>query len=136
MAPSTLINTIDILSNKFAYDTNVFVKDIIKKLSDKYDFSNSEALEFLNIKDVVLQNNKKEKKQKKEKKEGTKKMSGYLIYSNHIRVTIKQELEDENGEKPKPTEVIRAIALKWKYLSDEEKEKWNTDAKSDPEEGN
>ena len=78
---------------------------------------------------------KKEKKDKKEKKEvdpnKPKKTSGYLIYSNSVRAEVKEQLIAD-GNEGKPKEVVQAIAVKWKELTDEEKAVWNEKAKTPP----
>lgn len=78
---------------------------------------------------------KNDKKEKKEKKEvdpnKPKKTSGYLIYSSSVRQEVKAKLIEDGGE-GKPKEVVRAIAAKWKELSDEEKAVWNEKAKTPP----
>ena len=81
----------------------------------------------------------KEVKAKKEKKpvdpNKPKKTSGYLIYSGTIRAEVKEKLIADGGE-GKPTEVIKAIAAKWKELNDEEKVVWTDKAKAIKEQVN
>jgi hypothetical protein len=78
---------------------------------------------------------KKGKKEKKEKKpvdpNKPKKTSGYLIYSSSVRAEVKEQLIAAGGE-AKPTEVVQAIAAKWKELGDDEKSVWNEKAKTPP----
>ena len=78
---------------------------------------------------------KKEKKEKKEKKpvdpNKPKKTSGYLIYSSTVRAEVKEQLIAAGGE-AKPTEVVQAIAAKWKELGQDEKAVWNEKAKTPP----
>jgi len=94
-----------------------------------------EELEKLNgvVQEVV--DDKKTKKAKKEKKpvdlNKPKKTSGYLVYSGTIRTEVKEKLIADGGE-GKPKEVIKAIAARWKELSDEEKAVWNEKAKTPP----
>ena len=94
-----------------------------------------EELEKLNgvVQEVV--DDKKTKKAKKEKKPvdptKPKKTSGYLVYSGTIRTEVKEKLIADGGE-GKPKEVIKAIAARWKELSDEEKAVWNEKAKTPP----
>ena len=75
-----------------------------------------------------------EKDEKPKKKRG---ITGYLLYAKETRPTVKQELIDGGEENPKPTQVITEVAKRWKSLDDEERESWNTRAKteSDEEEG-
>jgi hypothetical protein len=78
----------------------------------------------------------KEKKAKKAKKDDsddekpkTKRVSGYILYSNANRAEVKEKLADDSEEKPKNTEVMKELARMWKELSDDEKEVWNDKAK-------
>jgi len=74
---------------------------------------------------------KKEKAEKAEKEEKPKKkrgMTGYLLFSKENRAAVKEEL----GE-VKPTEVVTEVAKRWKALTDEEREEWNTRAKEGQE---
>ena len=86
-------------------------------------------------KDKKEKKEKTEKKEKKEKKEvdpnKPKKTSGYLIYSSSVRQEVKAKLIEDGGE-GKPKEVVQAIAVKWKELTDEEKAVWNEKAKTPP----
>ena len=78
---------------------------------------------------------KQEKKPKKEKKTDsdddkpkTKRVSGYILYSNANRDDVKEELSDGEN-KAKNTDIMRKLAENWKALSDEDKELWNAKAK-------
>jgi hypothetical protein len=79
----------------------------------------------------------KEKKAKKTKKDDsddekpkTKRVSGYILYSNANRTSAKEKLAEGLGEeKPKNTEVMKELARMWKELSDDEKEVWNDKAR-------
>jgi ABC-type Zn2+ transport system substrate-binding protein/surface adhesin len=79
----------------------------------------------------------KEKKTKKTKKDDsddekpkTKRVSGYILYSNANRTSAKEKLAEGLGEeKPKNTEVMKELARMWKELSDDEKEVWNDKAR-------
>ena len=78
---------------------------------------------------------KQEKKIKKDKKADsdddkpkTKRVSGYILYSNANRDDVKEELSDGEN-KAKNTDIMRKLAENWKALSDEDKELWNTKAK-------
>ena len=77
--------------------------------------------------------NKKEKKIKKKSdsdddKPKTKRVSGYILYSNAHRDEVKEELSD--GEtKAKNTDVMRKLAENWKALDDDGKTQWNDKAK-------
>jgi hypothetical protein len=55
--------------------------------------------------------------------------TGYLIFSSEKREEIKQLLNDENGEQPKPKDVISKLGAVWKALSEVEKQVYNDKAK-------
>ena len=77
--------------------------------------------------------NKKTKKEKKKSdsdddKPKTKRVSGYILYSNAHRDEVKEELSD--GEtKAKNPDIMRKLASNWNALGDEGKEEWNAKAK-------
>ena len=81
-------------------------------------------------------------KLKKEKstvnKDGTPKKpkakTGYLVFSSEKRDDIKKMLQEENGEPPKPKDVISKLGSTWKALSDDEKKVFNDKAKAMAEE--
>lgn len=83
-----------------------------------------------------------EEKVTKEKgnKDGTPKKAkaktGYLVFSSEKREEVKEMLEKENGEAPKPKDVISKLGAVWKALSDEEKQVYNDKAKKMAEETN
>ncbi len=85
---------------------------------------------------ALLFKNQKPKKEKKTKDESSdedkpkkKRVSGYIIFSNANRDDIKTKLST-GDEKPKNTEVMKGLAAMWKELNDEEREEWNSKAKS------
>ena len=59
-----------------------------------------------------------------------KSATGYLLYANDIRASVKQTLIDAGTENPKPTDVIKEVAKLWKALPEEDRVKWNTKAKT------
>ena len=73
-------------------------------------------------------------------KDGTPKKAkaktGYLVFSSEKREEVKEMLEKENGEVPKPKDVISKLGAVWKALSDEEKQVYNDKAKKMAEETN
>jgi|TARA_B100001741_G_C16539115_1_gene593445 hypothetical protein len=82
---------------------------------------------------------KKSKKAKKdnsdvEAKSKTKRVSGYILYSNANRTEVKEKLAENSQEKPKNTDVMKELARMWKELADDEKEVWNGKAKQLKEE--
>jgi upstream-binding transcription factor len=105
--------------------------ETLTKRVDELEKQNEVAKEVVGDKN----GNKKEKKEKKEKKpvdpNKPKKTSGYLIYSSSVRAEVKEQLIAAGGE-AKPTEVVQAIAAKWKELGQDEKSVWNEKAKTPP----
>ena len=78
---------------------------------------------------------KKQKKSKKTKddssddeKPKTKRVSGYILFSNATRDEVRDSLT-KGHEKPKNTDIVKELARLWKELSDEDKEPWNIKAK-------
>ena len=106
--------------------TNDQLTKMVDSLTKRID-----ELEKLNS--GTTQEKKALKKEKKVKKpvdpDKPKKTSGYLIYSNSVRAEVKAQLITD-GDDGKPKDVVRAIAAKWKQLSDEEKVVWNDQAKT------
>ena len=74
---------------------------------------------------------KKAKKAKEvssdDEKPKVKRTSGYIIFSNATRDDVKTKLS-VGDEKPKNTEVMKELAIMWKALDDEERDKWNAKA--------
>ena len=87
-----------------------------------------------NTKEVTEKKSKKSKKSKKddssddEEKPKTKRVSGYILFSNATRDEVRDSLS-KGEEKPKNTDIMKELARLWKELSDEDKEPWNTKAK-------
>jgi hypothetical protein len=86
-----------------------------------------------------VKKSKKDKKPKKadsddEAKPKTKRVSGYILYSNANRAEVKEKLAEDSQEKPKNTDVMKELARMWKELGDDEKEVWNDKAKDLKEE--
>ena len=111
--------TLEIVANRIA-DLEKQMAAVLEKLDEK-----------------VVEKPKKEKKEKSPKKEKAEKeekpkkkrgMTGYLLFSKENRAAVKEEL----GE-VKPTEVVTEVAKRWKALTDEEREEWNTRAKEGQE---
>ena len=57
--------------------------------------------------------------------------TGYLLFADKIRPTVKAELEAEleEGAKLKPQATVTEIAKRWKALTDDERADWNAQAK-------
>jgi hypothetical protein len=72
---------------------------------------------------------------KEPEKPKKKKTSGYLMFGQDQRPTIKAEMQAAlaEGVKLKPQDVVNEIATRWKALDDDEKAMWNEQAKSDTE---
>jgi hypothetical protein len=100
-----------------------------------------EALEkqlalILENKTSELEKPQKSKKTKKSKDESsdsedkpkTKRVSGYILFSNATRDEVRDSLTKDE-EKPKNTDIMKELARLWKELSDEDKEPWNAKAK-------
>ena len=100
-----------------------------------------EALEkqlalLLENKTSELEKPQKSKKTKKSKDESsdyedkpkTKRVSGYILFSNATRDEVRDSLTKDE-EKPKNTDIMKELARLWKELSDEDKEPWNAKAK-------
>ena len=72
------------------------------------------------------------KSSNKEKPDGEYKkrrvVTGYLLFAREKRPEVKEELGDV-----KPTEVISEVAKRWKALTDDERNTWNTRAKEEGE---
>ena len=117
------------------------VNQAVAALAEKYGFDPEVALRELNLGDLKLVRKrgpspKKETSDKKPTKDGSPKpkraKTGYLLYGDSCRAEVREELQGrlEEGEKLKPQEVIRAIAARWKGLTDETRTIWNEQAKS------
>ena len=87
---------------------------------------------LLNTEDEPKKVKKASKKKAKEvssddEKPKVKRTSGYIIFSNATRDEVKTKLS-VGDEKPKNTEVMKELAIMWKALDDEERDKWNAKA--------
>jgi len=122
----------------------------VASLAEKYNFDADEATRFLELDEIkiarkrgpspkkseekIKPKSKKESKSKKdEDKPKTKRApTGYLLFSKEVREEVKMELTValEDGEKLKPQNVVSAIASKWKGLEQEERDEWNSKAKT------
>ena len=147
-----------LINNEIKEMCKLAITDVIKKLSEKYCFEQEEAEEFLNIKEMKLENKntqgslkkaekkeekkaekkvekkeeKKEEKKLEKKQEKKKPKSGYILYCAEKRGEVKEELleELEEGEKLQPKEVLKALAAKWKGEDQEVRDHWNDVAKA------
>ena len=117
--PTQMTMTLEILVNRIA-ELEKQMAVVLAKLEEK-----SEAKPKKEKKEKSPKKEKPEKEDKPKKKRG---MTGYLLFSKENRATVKEELGDV-----KPTEVVTEVAKRWKALSDEEREEWNTRAKEGQE---
>ena len=116
--------TLEIVANRIT-ELEKQMAAVLAKLDEKTEATATEA------KPKKEKSPKKEKAEKAEKEEKPKKkrgMTGYLLFSKENRAAVKEEL----GE-VKPTEVVTEVAKRWKALTDEEREEWNTRAKEGQE---
>lgn len=111
----------------------------VSVLSKQYGFNLDEATRFLSDSGITIQNSaphstKSESKRKSKPKSDKPKRAktGYLLYADFMRPTIKAQMESElaDDEKIKPQDIIKQIAASWKILNDDEKAKWQADAKA------
>ena len=129
------------------------IAQAVAKLAEKYEFDAEEATEFLDLGSLKIERKrgpspkKTEEKTKPKKSTKTKKdesdepkpkrpPTGYLLYSKDVREEIKTDLTEalDEDEKLKAKDVVVAIAARWKALDQEERDVWNTRAKSNAEE--
>ena len=112
----------------------------VSALAEKYGFDPDDANRFLAESDVKIvrkrgqsQKNEAGKSKAVSKSDKPKRgKTGYLLYAEHVRADVKSQMEAEleDGEKLKPQEVIKRIASHWKALDDDDKAKWQLDAKA------
>jgi len=115
-------------------------------LSEKYGFDAEEANRFLDTsglkivrkrgpvkEDKPVKSKAKSKKETGDDKPKVKRSkTGYLLYADEVREEVKMTLtaELEEGEKLKPQDVVKAIAIRWKEEDQEERDEWNAKAKT------
>ena len=115
------------------------IDQAVKALAAKYGFDVDEAKRTLG--ELKLERKrgptpkaKKEKSVKKEAKEPKKPRAktGYLMFADHVREDVKQELlaELEEGTKLTGKAVVSAIAALWSQQDKETKEEWQARAKA------
>jgi len=63
-----------------------------------------------------------------EEKPKKKRTSGYLIYSAHMRDSVKTKLTTD-GAKLKNQDIMTELGAMWKALSEDERTEWNDKAK-------
>ena len=132
-------------------------EDIVSKLASKYGFDPQEALQLTIPQEIVkkevvhrkskddsISKSTKTKSKGKSKEDKPKKAkTGYLLFSDHVRADVRQELEllsmkdlqaqlslDEEPKKLEPKHVVRGIAAKWAEQDGEEKDEWKDLAKA------
>ena len=128
------------------------ISQSVRTLSSKYGFDHEEAMcevsvnvaaasgkaqsRILPSATPVAKGGKKAAKSTEVKPKAKRGPTGYLLYTKQFRPEVKAELEahPDNAElKIKPTDVMTALAARWKALSDDEKTYWNSKAKSEAE---
>jgi hypothetical protein len=84
------------------------------------------------------ESSKSSKEKSNTNKDGTprkpKAKTGYLVFSSEKREEVKEMLETENSEAPKPKDVISKLGAVWRALSEDEKLAYNDKAKKMAEE--
>ena len=115
LTTTTMAMTLEILSQR----VEVLEKQLALLLENKNE-------------QVVEKKPKKSKKPKEDssddEKPKTKRVSGYILFSNATRDEVRDSLSKDH-EKPKNTDIMKELARRWKELSDEDKEPWNAKAK-------
>jgi len=119
------------------------VSQAVAALAEKYGFDQEEALRDLNLGDLKIvrkrgpspKSSPSAKKAKTVAKDGSPKTkrakTGYLLFADKIRPSVKAELEGEleAGAKLKPQATVTEIAKRWKALDQGERDEWNAQAK-------
>ena len=108
------------------------VDQAVKALAAKYGFEPDEAARELG--EIKLERKRgpapKTKSEKAPKKDKTDKKprskTGYLLFANHVREQVREEMleELEEGEKLTGKAVVSKIAALWSQQRDETKEAW------------
>lgn len=69
--------------------------------------------------------------EQKQNKPTVKRITGYILYCKTMREDAIQSLLEENpGEKPKSSDVLKKLASMWREASDNIKALYNTEAKN------
>ena len=114
----------------------------VSVLSEKYGFDEADANRFLSESDLKIVRKRgpspkttteaKKNKSKSSEDKPKRSKTGYLLYGDSVRAEVKKQLQDSlgEGEKLKPTDIIREVAAKWKAESEEVRQEWNNKAKS------
>ena len=118
----------------------------VAALSERYGFNLDDANRFLSESDIKIVRKRggsvnSDTSEVKPNSKGTGKTSptpdkpkraktGYLMFCDENRSVIKEQLVDEGSEKPKPQDVIKVLAARWKELSEDERVQWQTKAKA------
>jgi len=119
----------------------------VASLAEKYNFDAEEATRFLELDDIKIarkrgpvakkaddkpSKSKKATKTKNDEDKPKRAPTGYLLFSKDAREEVKSELSAVLGEdeKLKPQDVVSALAAKWKGLEQDERDEWNSKAKT------
>ena len=103
----------------------------VKELSEKYGFDIEEAEQFLNLTGSYTTNYDQHPDKSTLTCKAKRALTGYLTYSNSVRLEVTHELTSVlgEGEKMKRGAVMAAIGVKWKSLEQNTKDHWNDVAK-------
>ncbi len=118
------INIYTIVYNKIIFLQNKIMPSS-KELNERIEKLEKLVNDLQSKADSLEINDKKSESKPKKPKAKT----GYLIFSSEKREEIKKILSDENGETPKPKEVISKLGAVWKSLSPNEQQVYNDKAK-------
>jgi hypothetical protein len=113
---------------------------VVGALAKKYGFDQEEAVRFLvnsELKIVRKRGPSPKTTDKKATKAAAKEdkpkraKTGYLLYADEVRAEVRAELEAEleDGQKLAATEVVKAIAARWKDEDKETQEEYKARAK-------
>lgn len=140
-----LPNTINTAYKKMCTD---FGAILVAKLAEKYNFDVQEATVYLEMDNIVFENEIIKNDSKNNSKKGSKKnkaiasnddkpkikrgLSGYNLFSTDIRPTIVAELTAklDNDDKLKSKMIMTAIGAHWTALNDADKAIWTDKAKA------
>ena len=113
---------------------------VVAALAKKYGFDLEEATRFLGESEVKIVRKrgpspkttpKKATKAAVKEDKPKRAKTGYLLYADEVRAEVRAELEAEleDGQKLAATEVVKAIAARWKDEDKETQEEYKARAK-------
>jgi hypothetical protein len=99
-------------------------------IEQRVEFLENKVEELTNqVATLLPTNDKKSKKKIKNDKPKTKRVSGYILFSNDNRELTKTKLGENSDEKVKSSDVMGELGKMWKALSTDEQNVWNEKAK-------